>query len=71
MSRIDDRTALLLVDVQQGFHHTEYWGQRNNPACEANIAALLEHWRAEGRPVVFVRHDSSDPASPLHPTHPL
>ena len=25
-----------------------YWGPRNNPDCEANIAALLAHWRAKG-----------------------
>jgi|SRR5215218_2382362 nicotinamidase-related amidase len=63
-----DRTALVLVDVQQGFDDADYWGPRNNPACEANIAALLESWRGAGRPVVFVRHDDHDStASPLRP----
>ncbi len=70
MSRLDDRTALLLVDVQQGFERAEYWGDRNNPKCETNIAALLDHWRATERPVVFVRHDSTDQDSPLHPESP-
>ena len=37
--------ALLVVDVQQGFDDADYWGPRNNPACEANIAALIAHWR--------------------------
>lgn len=65
-----DRAALLLVDVQRGFDDAAHWGQRNNPECESNIAALLTHWRTGGRPVVFIRHDSSDPDSPLHPRSP-
>lgn len=57
-----DRMALLVVDVQQGMADAAYWGPRNNPACEDNIAALLAHWRARDRPLVFVRHDSTEPA---------
>jgi nicotinamidase-related amidase len=64
-----DRFALLVVDVQRGFADSR-WGQRNNPACEDNIALLLRTWREHRRPVVFVRHDSSDPGSPLHPGQP-
>jgi nicotinamidase-related amidase len=62
-----DRLALVVVDVQRGFDDAAYWGRRNNPACEDNIAALLTEWRARGRPVVFARHDSTNPRSPLHP----
>lgn len=61
-----DRLALVVVDVQQGFDDPS-WGRRNNPACEANVAALLAEWRARHRPVVFVRHDSVVPESPLAP----
>jgi nicotinamidase-related amidase len=63
-----ERAALVVVDVQQGFADTAYWGPRDNPDAEANIARLLAHWRAAGRPVVVVRHDSDDPRSPLHPS---
>ena len=65
-----DQAALLVIDVQQGFADAEYWGPRNNPECENNIGALIEAWRAADRPLVFVRHDSTDPASPLHPSSP-
>jgi nicotinamidase-related amidase len=65
-----DRLALVVVDVQQAFADAAYWGRRNNPGCEANIAALLAAWRARDRPVVFVRHDSDEPDSPLGPDRP-
>jgi nicotinamidase-related amidase len=45
-------------------------GPRNNPACEANIAALIATWRVAGRPLVYVRHDSVRPDSPLRPGQP-
>jgi nicotinamidase-related amidase len=67
---MDAATALIVVDVQQAFDDAAYWGRRNNPDCEANIAALIAEWRAQGRPLVFVRHDSDEAASPLRPGEP-
>jgi nicotinamidase-related amidase len=65
-----DRTALVVVDVQRAFDEAAVWGRRNNPECEANVAALLGSWRTSERPVVFVRHDSTEPGSSLAPDAP-
>ncbi|MFJ8944353.1 cysteine hydrolase family protein [Streptomyces sp. NPDC102395] len=62
---ISQNAALLVVDVQKGFDEAGFWGVRNNPGADDNIAALIDVWQGSGRPVVFVRHDSSKPDSPL------
>ncbi len=70
MSTGSERSALVVVDLQRGFEDLHHWsptGRRNNPRCEANVAALVEEWRTCGRPIVFVRHDSTEPGSPLEP----
>ena len=69
MSEISDRTALLLIDIQKGFDEP-YWGERNNLDAEGNVARLLAVWRARGRPVFHVKHNSRLPKSPLHPSNP-
>ena len=61
--------ALVVVDAQRGFDDP-WWGPRNNPACDDNIAALADGFAATGRPIVYVRHASENPDSPLHPDRP-
>lgn len=58
-------TALIVVDVQKGFKDASYWGPRNNPDCESNVGLLIDAWRDQDWPIVFVRHDSKIPSSPL------
>lgn len=70
MSDWTGSTALIVVDVQKGFEEQAFWGERNNPECEANIARLISAWRDHSWPVVFVRHDSVTPGSPLAPGQP-
>jgi nicotinamidase-related amidase len=66
---IDPRTALVVVDVQAGFDDP-WWGPRNNEGADANIEALITAFAGTGRPLVYVRHESANPDSPLHPARP-
>jgi nicotinamidase-related amidase len=66
---ISANTALLIIDVQQGFDNP-IWGQRNNLNTEENIARLISTWREKNRPVVHVQHYSVEPNSPLAPETP-
>lgn len=59
-------TALLLIDVQEGFK-APIWGKRNNPNAEQNIKTILEKFRNMEFPVVHVQHLSTNPYSPLRP----
>lgn len=65
----DQNTALLLIDVQKAFDDPR-WGPRNNPYAEDNIARLLAFWRHHQRPVIHIRHCSTEPDSTLRPERP-
>ncbi|MGY3057260.1 nicotinamidase-related amidase [Streptomyces sp. TE3672] len=67
---IAENAALIVVDVQEGFEDEAYWGPRNNLEADRNIAGLIDAWQSSGRPVVFVRHDSPKPDSPLRVGQP-
>jgi nicotinamidase-related amidase len=58
----------VVVDVQHGFHDP-WWGAGQS-AAEANIEALAEAFATTNRPSIYVRRDSHNPDSPLHPSSP-
>jgi len=62
-------STLLVIDVQQGMDNPRL-GKRNNPDAEKRIADVIAAWRAAGKPVVHVQHDSVEPQSELRPDRP-
>jgi nicotinamidase-related amidase len=63
-----DESALLVVDAQDSFRVRPRWARRSNPAFEANVAALVDAYRAAGRPIFYFLHTDGDaefaPGSP-------
>jgi nicotinamidase-related amidase len=66
---LPETAALVIIDLQQAID-APYWGRRNNPDAEANVARLLARWRQSRRPIYHVRHDSSEPQSAYRPGQP-
>jgi nicotinamidase-related amidase len=76
------RTALLLIDIQEGLTDPTYWGpSRSNPSFEANATSLLSTYRelisstySPNNPsphkLIHVAHASSSPSSVLHRSKP-
>ncbi len=58
--------VLIVIDVQQGFRDPR-WGLNGNPDALSNISNLVAHWRTKKLPIVFVKHNSKHPESPLNP----
>ncbi|MDQ6529351.1 cysteine hydrolase family protein [Flavobacterium sp. LHD-85] len=63
--------ALILIDIQKGFHDVAYWGgDRNNVTAEEKAGELLKIWRSKNLPIFHVQHCSSNPNSILNETNP-
>jgi nicotinamidase-related amidase len=65
---LPESTALIIVDVQEGFDEP-YWGERNNPDAEQHISTLLDAWRRHGWSTYHIKHCSKNPNSPLRPNY--
>lgn len=64
--RLPDNAVLIPIDMQQAFDAAP-WPPRWNGKVDDNGRALLAAWRATGRPIIHVRHDSVAPGSTLRP----
>ncbi len=62
--------AVIPIDLQAGFVDEAHWGgERNNPDLEGNVTALLAAARTHRIPIFHVKHNSTEPESPLRPEH--
>ncbi|HEV7317219.1 MAG TPA: cysteine hydrolase family protein [Ensifer sp.] len=66
---IPDNAVLLPIDMQRAFDSAP-WPRRWNDAVDRNGLALLAGWRASGRQIIHVRHDSVMDGSTLAPGAP-
>ena len=65
------KTALVLIDIQDGLDSWSYYGDdRSHPQAEKNCQLLLQTFRGKDLPVFHVKHNSANEKSPLHPTNP-
>jgi nicotinamidase-related amidase len=67
---LPEGAALIIIDVQKGLDERDYWGERNNPEAEQNMARLLDAWRRRAWPIYHIQHQSKNPKSPLRPNYP-
>ena len=66
-----ENSALVLIDWQKSFRlDLSFWGPRNNPLAQQRAEELTAAWRASGRPVYIVKHNSLEPKSPLRLDQP-
>lgn len=56
-------TAILLVDIQEGFKHPTHWGEsRSTPSFESNVEAILSAARAYNTRLETNHATATDPA---------
>lgn len=66
MHPLPHNAALLVIDVPSDPRGALRGGERNNPTMEQNIVRLVQAWRASGRAVLEVAHESRWPGAPVH-----
>jgi nicotinamidase-related amidase len=68
--KLPANAVLLIIDVQKGFDNISHWGKRNNKNAEQVMSQLLSFWRENKRPVIHIKHNSTEINSPLRPELP-
>ena len=61
----DNKTALLIIDIQNFYYPDGKWELENPEAAGLNAQKILHRFRELGMTVVHVRHDS-DPGGEIH-----
>jgi nicotinamidase-related amidase len=64
-----ERSALLVIDVQDSFKVAARWDRRSNPDFDRNVTALIDAWRASELPVIFILHTDDDPGFERNSPH--
>jgi nicotinamidase-related amidase len=64
-----EQSALLVIDAQDSFKATPRWERRDNRAFEKNVSALIDAYRAAGRPVLYFLHTDPDPSFEMDSAH--
>jgi len=60
------KTALLLIDIQEGLDEPGFYGEeRNNLHAEENCEKALKLFRLKKWPIFHIKHNSTNPDSPL------
>jgi nicotinamidase-related amidase len=73
MKTATEKTALIVIDVQESFRGRPYWQPDELPAFLANMQSLIDRCRARGIPVaqVFHQEPEADRRNPFHPSSGL
>lgn len=73
MRTATQKTALMVIDVQESFRARPYWQPEELPAFLANTQALIDGCRERGIPVLQVFHQEpgEDVRNPFHPASGL
>jgi nicotinamidase-related amidase len=69
MKAATQKTALLVIDVQESFRARPYWQPEELPAFLANTQRLIDGFGERGVPVLQVFHQEpgEDVSNPFHP----
>src|ERR1700753_4095750 len=69
METATDRSALLVIDVQESFRGRPYWQADELPAFLANPQAVINRCRQAGVAILQVFHQepAADRGNPFHP----
>lgn len=67
--KLPKETALIMIDVQNAIDNLAWskYGVRNNLNAEENMTEILKMWRASGRLIIHVKHESKEPNSTYRP----